>query len=329
MRIMPLLKATCLSLMLSACVAPLLMMGPSSQLMWALLKPLVGFDPNEVNLFEQPLIKDRMTALLGPNYDTTVSLLKTAGELQQEGPLFYVVSRYTPVPDLAQKAGLVWNSDTNQMAVKLLKGDAVEVFGEQLGQVTPSWPKEMAGWQTPASEAVKGAMTGSASELINGATQQAAKAVSNQASQAVEGASAAAAQAVTRTVNDAGKQAVEGASAAAAQAVTKTVNDAGKQATESASAAATQAVTKTVNDAGKQGVEGASAAATQAVTRTVNDAGKQAAEGASAAATQAVSKTVEDAGKQGAEAVSQALPTQDPQAAARASAEAELEALLK
>lgn len=39
MRIMPLLKAACLSLMLSACVAPLLMMSPTSQLMWALLKP--------------------------------------------------------------------------------------------------------------------------------------------------------------------------------------------------------------------------------------------------------------------------------------------------
>ncbi len=87
MRIMPLLKAACLSLMLSACVAPLLMMSPTSQLMWALLKPLVGFDPNEANLFEQPLIKDRMTAMLGPNYDSTMQLLKTANELQQEGPL--------------------------------------------------------------------------------------------------------------------------------------------------------------------------------------------------------------------------------------------------
>lgn len=33
MRIMPLLQAACLSLMLSACVAPLLMMSPTSQLM--------------------------------------------------------------------------------------------------------------------------------------------------------------------------------------------------------------------------------------------------------------------------------------------------------
>lgn len=123
MRIMPLLQAACLSLMLSACVAPLLMMSPTSQLMWALLKPLVGFDPNEANLFEQPIIKDRMTSILGPNYDSTMQLLKTANELQQEGPLFYVVSRYAPMPDVAKQAGMVWNSQTNQMSVMLLKGD--------------------------------------------------------------------------------------------------------------------------------------------------------------------------------------------------------------
>ncbi|MGL6011370.1 MAG: hypothetical protein ACRC0J_07640, partial [Shewanella oncorhynchi] len=67
-----------LALMLNACVAPLLLMSPQGQLMWALLKPLVGLDPNDVGLFEQPLIKNRMQELLGKNYDTTLSLLKTA-----------------------------------------------------------------------------------------------------------------------------------------------------------------------------------------------------------------------------------------------------------
>ena len=148
MRIMPLLQAACLSLMLSACVAPLLMMSPTSQLMWALLKPLVGFDPNEANLFEQPLIKDRMTAMLGPNYDSTMQLLKTANELQQEGPLFYVVSRYAPVPDVAKQAGMVWNADTNQLSVMLQKGDgATQVFGENLTAATPTWPSAMQEWQ--------------------------------------------------------------------------------------------------------------------------------------------------------------------------------------
>ena len=170
MRIMPLLKAACLSLMLSACVAPLLMMSPTSQLMWALLKPLVGFDPNEANLFEQPLIKDRMTAMLGPNYESTMQLLKTADELQQEGPLFYVVSRYAPVPDVAKQAGMVWNADTNQLAVMVQKGDgATQVFGENLTAATPTWPS--------AKQAASSAETISAA---TSAQQQAAKAVQQQ-----------------------------------------------------------------------------------------------------------------------------------------------------
>ncbi|QSE75317.1 hypothetical protein JXZ74_08060, partial [Aeromonas media] len=172
MRIMPLLKAACLSLMLSACVAPLLMMSPTSQLMWALLKPLVGFDPNEANLFEQPLIKDRMTAMLGPNYDSTMQLLKTANELQQEGPLFYVVSRYAPVPDVAKQAGMVWNADTNQLSVMLQKGDgATQVFGENLTAATPTWPSAMQEWQAgnPTATALTDAgkvMTGTSGSLL-------------------------------------------------------------------------------------------------------------------------------------------------------------------
>ena len=91
-----LLPVVALCLLLAGCLAPALLMPSSSQLMWALLKPLVGFDPNQVNLFEQPIVRNRMVALLGPNYDTTMQLLRTANELRKEGPLFYVVSRYTP-----------------------------------------------------------------------------------------------------------------------------------------------------------------------------------------------------------------------------------------
>ena len=210
MRIMPLLKAACLSLMLSACVAPLLMMSPTSQLMWALLKPLVGFDPNEANLFEQPLIKDRMTAMLGPNYDSTMQLLKTANELQQEGPLFYVVSRYAPVPDVAKQAGMVWNADTNQLSVMLQKGDgATQVFGENLTAATPTWPSAMQEWQAgnPTATALSGvgqAITGSGPSLLGnlaGSLQQSAtQAISSSASQAVNGATSAATQQVNKSV---------------------------------------------------------------------------------------------------------------------------------
>ncbi|WP_458734464.1 hypothetical protein [Zobellella taiwanensis] len=149
MRLLTLLKATLLSLSLSACVAPLLAMGPG-QLMWALLKPMVGLDPNATNLFEQPVIKTRMTGLLGPHYDTTVGLLRTASELQQEGPLFYLMSR-TPGQELADKAGLVWNADTNQMAVLLNTDNQTRVFSESHTGRAAVWPQAMQGWLTQAA----------------------------------------------------------------------------------------------------------------------------------------------------------------------------------
>lgn len=250
MRIMPLLKAACLSLMLSACVAPLLMMSPTSQLMWALLKPLVGFDPNEANLFEQPLIKDRMTAMLGPNYESTMQLLKTADELQQEGPLFYVVSRYAPVPDVAKQAGMVWNADTNQLAVMVQKGDgATQVFGENLTAATPTWPSAMQGWQsqaTPAATALTGAgqgLTGAGSSLLGtmmgGLQQSASKALSDSTRQVIGSAATTAQQQATKAVSDSAKQAVSSAAAISAattaqQQAAKAVSDSAKQAASSA-----------------------------------------------------------------------------------------------
>ncbi|WP_372870221.1 hypothetical protein [Shewanella sp.] len=150
------LSLVCL-LFLQACVAPMLLLSPQSQLLWAVLKPLVGLDPNQVNLLEQPMIKSRLEPMLGEHYGTAVKLLQTANELQQEGPLFYMVSRYTPVPEMAEKAGFVWNSDTNQMAVMLIKGDVTQVFAEPLqqavkdkmGEVAPSWPAELAEYSSP------------------------------------------------------------------------------------------------------------------------------------------------------------------------------------
>jgi len=97
----------------------------------------VGFDPNEVKFFEAPIIKDRMTALLGEKYEPTMKLLRTAQEIQQEGALFYVASRYAPtqVQSITDKAGMVWNADTNQMAVVLIKDGVPEIFSEQAASV--------------------------------------------------------------------------------------------------------------------------------------------------------------------------------------------------
>ncbi len=240
MRIMPLLQAACLSLMLSACVAPLLMMSPTSQLMWALLKPLVGFDPNEANLFEQPIIKDRMTSILGPNYDSTMQLLKTANELQQEGPLFYVVSRYAPMPDVAKQAGMVWNSQTNQMSVMLLKADGTpQVFGENLAAATPSWPTEMQGWQAqakPAATALSSANTAltDTNKVLTGAAAT-TSVLGNVLGSIQQGAS--------KTMADTTKQVVDSASASAQQQANKAVADTTKQVVSNATATAQQQAT--------------------------------------------------------------------------------------
>jgi len=171
---MPLLRVLKLSLccvLFAGCVAPVLLMPSSSQVMWALLQPLVGFDPNAVNLFEQPVIKQRMTALLGEHYAPTMQLLRTANELKKEGPLFYLASRYTPVPEIADKAGLVWNSDTNQMAALLSKGDVSQVFvetvrttiearaNEQVQKIVPKWPAELAPFAALAPAALQQPLT--------------------------------------------------------------------------------------------------------------------------------------------------------------------------
>lgn len=141
-----------LMLLLAGCAAPVLLLPSQRELMWALLTPLVGFDPNQVNLFEQPLIKQRMTALLGTHYDDTMQLLHTANQLQKEGPLFFVVSQAAPA--LAQQAGLVWNADTDRLAAVLKRGDRAEILSETVqGAVTasaPQWPAAIAAWLPPA-----------------------------------------------------------------------------------------------------------------------------------------------------------------------------------
>lgn len=143
-----------LSIFLASCVSPALLLSPQSQLMWALLKPMVGLDPKEANLFKQPLIQSRLEPLLGSHYAGAVQLLETADKIQQEGPLLYVVSKYTPVPELAEKAGFVWNSETNQMAVLLVSGGAPQIFAEKLNseiaEQVPVWPAELSDYTDPA-----------------------------------------------------------------------------------------------------------------------------------------------------------------------------------
>ena len=194
MRLVRVLLPVMLCLTLTACVSSLLIGNQlQSRLMWALLKPLVGFDPNEVNLFEIPLVQERMTALLGDAYQPTVDLLRTADRIQQEGALIYVASRVidevvaVPLPEevavvqeqveqvqavqeqviqakeqvaevreqvraVRSAAGMVWNGDTNQLAVVLLEKGVSKVFAEQpQGAVVlePVWPSSIQPLLTP------------------------------------------------------------------------------------------------------------------------------------------------------------------------------------
>lgn len=162
MRLSKIIAVALISLCLSACISSLLIGNQlQSKLMWSFLKPLVGFDPNSVNFFEAPIIKDRMTAILGDKYEPTMKLLRTAQEIQQEGALFYVASRYAPAQAQAitDKAGLVWNSQTNQMAVMLIQGGKSEIFSEQIAgaaeTLTPTFPKELQNAYSKAQELQK------------------------------------------------------------------------------------------------------------------------------------------------------------------------------
>ncbi len=159
MRFTKFLAMSLICISLTACVSSLLIGNKAqSKLMWAFLKPLVGLDPNEVNLFETPMIKNRMTKLLGSKYEPTMKLLRTAQEIQQEGALFYITSRYAPpqFQEITDKAAMVWNADTNQMAVMLITDGNPEIISEQVDKtkqsITPVLPKEL---QTAYDKAVE------------------------------------------------------------------------------------------------------------------------------------------------------------------------------
>lgn len=139
-----------ISLLLSACVTSLLIGNRlQANLLGALIEPLVGFNPNEVDFFEVPMVKNRMTALLGDKYEPTMKLLRTAQEIKKEGVLYYVASRYLPkeMTEATDKAAMVWNSSTNQMAVMLIKNGMPEVISEQAEnakqKLIPTLPSEL------------------------------------------------------------------------------------------------------------------------------------------------------------------------------------------
>lgn len=143
------LSITLICALLCGCASVLIGNKAQSMVTKALFKSLLGVDLQEVKILENPLIKGRMQALLGDKYEPAMKLLNTAQEVQQEGPLFYIVSRYAPpkVQAVTDKAGMVWNSDTNQMAVMLIKDGKADILSEQVAGakklIEPVLPKEL------------------------------------------------------------------------------------------------------------------------------------------------------------------------------------------
>lgn len=286
-----LLGVSCLTLQ-TGCIAPGLMAGAQSQLLWSVLKPMVGFDPNEVKLFEQPLVQDRLKPLLGPHFDSTIALLKTAETIQQEGPLFYVASRYTPLPDIAEKAGFVYNADTNQMAVMLVKGGVTNVFAEPLQQQAGAaaqqalgvqWPGELAGFTDPSK--MKQNLMQSAEQKLQGALPAvpalptvkdlpAAPALPSLAKPELPKAALPALPSLpslndtTQAVKNSAASSLTSAKDAAKDAATQ----AGKNAVQGATQGLTQGVSQTVTNAvnqSKAAVSNSAATLTNGVTNTV------------------------------------------------------------
>lgn len=151
MRIRKILLVVLMTGVLTACLGGLVARA-GTDILLAILRPMVGLDPNSNGLFQQPVIRNRMQAFLGEKYEPVMKLIVTADQLQQEGPLYFVVSRYTPIPEIAEKAGFVWNAETNQMAVMLVTGGSPTVIAERVllkkanaavAEAVPQWPVEL------------------------------------------------------------------------------------------------------------------------------------------------------------------------------------------
>ena len=127
--------------------------------------------------------------------------------------MFYVLSNNALTKPLADKAGFVWNAQTNQMAVLLQQqGQPQQVFSEALGAsgaatsaaaatsgVVPTWPTAMQGLiQTPA-QALTQQATAAATSAVNTSVQQATSAATSTATSAVNASVQQAASAAAGT----------------------------------------------------------------------------------------------------------------------------------
>ncbi|MGN0921447.1 MAG: hypothetical protein ACI4NJ_06985 [Cellvibrio sp.] len=131
---------------LTACTSLLIGNRIQGAILNAVFTQLVGKSPEQ--LLADYRIQDRLKPLLGEHYEPAMKLLQTAREVQREGALFYVASRYAPdeVKGALSTAAMIYNADTNQMAVMLLGEDTAQIIGEQPSNgdyLEPLLPEEL------------------------------------------------------------------------------------------------------------------------------------------------------------------------------------------
>ncbi|MDZ7924232.1 MAG: hypothetical protein U5M23_09240 [Marinagarivorans sp.] len=193
--------------LLTGCTSLIVGNRMQSAILGALFESVLGFNPNDVKILENPAVKSRMQAMLGDKYDVTVSLLREAQKIQRDGAAYYILAKTAPVitKTIAEKtglsqettgaalalvnnAGMSWDSNLNQFSVLLVEDGVPKVFSEAVGQgkesvgktvsqnsvaLLPALPKEMQAVYDQASELkAKQEMLLDPATLIDKATQE-------------------------------------------------------------------------------------------------------------------------------------------------------------
>ncbi len=153
MRLRRLLVVVLIIGLLTGCTSLIFGNRMQSAILGALFESALGFNPNDVQILENPAIKSRMQSMLGDKYDVTVTLLREAQKIQRDGAAYYILAKAAPVVTktiaekagvsqettgaalaLVNNAGLSWDSNLNQFSVLLVEDGVPKVFSEAVGQ---------------------------------------------------------------------------------------------------------------------------------------------------------------------------------------------------
>jgi hypothetical protein len=156
--------------LLAGCTSLLIGNRMQSALIGALFEQFLGFNPNDAKLFDNPIVKGRMQAMLGNKYEPTLKLLREAQAIQRDGAVFYVLGKALPAADKAlngdkagtgalgiasqllqgpkdpaalaeaggqavlDNAGMSFNPEKNQFTVMLIEQGKPQIFQETLNE---------------------------------------------------------------------------------------------------------------------------------------------------------------------------------------------------